>query len=489
MRNFLCAGEGKFRVKVFPFKFLLLISLAAVIILFLSVIQYNFDIFPRKMSGSFEYIRKGEYLFGKNQYAKAIKYFEKAYDSSPENETIKSYLVYAHSTYSKALAGSDKYDEAIDCLIKAYNVTPNVSTIQNLAMMYSANALYEAQKGYLSKAEDLYAKMRELADESDIVSQHLGVLLYNDGVSEYKSGRVDTAILCLKESSLVSKEGRTFELLGDMYYKRAEFKIARFYWHRAKILNPNNAELPAKLKKIGKEMALAAKGIEAKLPHFEIRYKKNLPIDKQLAAGILERAYADVGDDLAYFPKARTKVFFYSKEDFRNIFNMPYIVNAFYDGSIKIPSPDTRMDTEKFRRYIYHEYTHALISAKTNNNCPIWLNEGIALWEEFKGQRQALENLLTKIKPAPDISIRFLDESFKTNEVTKDMALCYLLSYTLVKYILDKWGAAGLQGILKRLALRQHIANAIDDEFLLSEKEFERRWRDHTLTNYWKNKL
>jgi len=475
-------------MKIFSLKFLLLLLLAAVIVLFVAVIRPNFGVFPQKMSGSFEYIRKGEYLFGKNKYAKAVKYFEKAYDSSPENETIKSYLVYAYSTYSKALAGSDKYDEAIDYLIKSYNITPNTSATQNLAMMYSQKALYEAQKGYLSKAGDLYAKMRELARGSGIVSQNLGVLLYNDGVSEYKSGREDMAILCLKESSLVSKEGRTFELLGDMYYKRAEFKMARFYWHRAKMLNPDNAELAVRLKKIGKEMALAAKEGQDRLPHFEIRYKKNLPIDKQLTAGILERAYADVGGDLAYFPKARTKVFFYSKEDFRNVFNMPHIVNAFYDGSIKIPAPDTRLDTEKFRRYIYHEYTHALISAKTNNNCPIWLNEGIALWEEYRGQRQTIESFLTKINPAPDISIRFLDETFKTSEAAKDTALCYLLSYTLVNYILDKWGAAGLQGILKRLAGSQHIANAIDDEFLLSEKEFERRWRDYVLTSYWKNK-
>ena len=473
-------------MKPFPRRLLILTLFVVVLVLALPLIQ---RIFPQKISGSFEYVRKGEDLLEKNKYAEAIKYFEDAYDSSPENETIKADLVYSYSVYSKALAASDKYDEAIDYLVKSYNVTPNASTIQNLAMMYSAKALHEARKRYLVKAYGLYAKMRELASSSGIASKNLGILLYNDGLNEYKSGREDMAILCLKESSLISQDSRAFELLGDMYYKRAEFRIARFCWHRARMLDPNNKDLSAKLKNIGKEMVLAAKEKESELPHFEIRYKKNLPIDKQLTAEILERAYVDVGKDLAYFPKDRTKVFFYSKEDFRNIFNMPHIVNAFYDGSIKIPSPEKALDNEKFKRYIYHEYTHAIISAKTNNNCPVWLSEGIALWEEFRDEPQAIEDFLAKSRNVPDMSLRFLDKSFKTKEITKDMALSYLLSYTVVNYILDNWGVSGLQGILKRLANKQHIVNAIDDEFLLSEDQFEKKWQDYALSKYFRHNI
>ncbi|MCM8761190.1 MAG: hypothetical protein NC933_03555 [Candidatus Omnitrophica bacterium] len=54
--------------------------------------------------------------------------------------------------------------------------------------------------------------------------------------------------------------------------------------------------------------------------------------------------------------------------------------------------------------------------------------------------------------------------------------LCQVLAYTLVEYIVDEWGLPGLRDILSKIAGGQHAVNAIDDAFLMSEKEFERRW-------------
>jgi hypothetical protein len=158
---------------------------------------------------------------------------------------------------------------------------------------------------------------------------------------------------------------------------------------------------------------------------------------------------------------------------------MPYFVKAFYDGSIKMPAPETYLDKDMLSRYIYHEYVHAIVSAKTNNNCPAWLSEGIAVWEEFNKERLDMRTISRQILKTPDISFKFLDESFRTDEISENKALCYVLSYTLVDFILDAWGLPGLKGVLKRLANKQHIVNAIDDEFLMSESQFEQKWRDY----------
>ncbi|MDP3791277.1 MAG: peptidase MA family metallohydrolase [Candidatus Omnitrophota bacterium] len=463
-------------------KLTILIFLVVIISIILSIFVFN--LFPRKLTGSFEYVRKGEELLDKGRHVQAITYFERAYKSSPGNDAIKSSLVWAYSMYSGVLAKEDKHDEAIMYLEKAYNVTPNSSTMQNLSFAYSEKALHEAGKGALAEAKNNYAKAIQYASESPAVSRNLGVMLYNDGVDEFRSGREDIAILCFKESSTIYKEARTFEMLGDMYYKRAELKKARYYWHMAMSLNPNNVALSEKMGKIGKEMALAAREKESEITHFEIRYTKDLPIDKELAARTLEKAYVDIGKDLGYFPEAKTKIFFYSKEDFVNTFKTPYFVKAFYDGSIKMPAPQNYLDREKFATYIYHEYTHAIVSAKTKNNCPTWLSEGIAVWEEFKKEKTDVRKITVEIKKVPEISFKFLDGSFKTDEITADKALCYILSYTLVDFIVNNWGMQGLQGVLKRLAGKQHIANAIDDEFLISEGEFEKNWRDYAMEKY-----
>ena len=472
-------------MKPSPIKLIALLS--AIVILSIIFISLIFNLLPQKSTGSFEYVRKGQDLLDKGKYQQAIGYFEKAYEASPDNETIKSDLVYAYSMYSSALSREDNYDKAIEYLDKAYNVTPNSSTAQNLALTYSGKALNEAKKGALQDAKNSYEKARQYASDSDIVRQNLAVMLYSDGVNEFKSGNEDTAILCLKESSFIYKDARTFEFLGDIYYKHAKLKMARFYWHLGILLDPGNTALAQNLKKVAKEMALSVKEKRAELTHFEIIYTNDLPIDKALAAQTLEKAYEDVGKDLGYFPDDKTKVFFYSEKDFAKTFNMPYFVRAFYDGSIKIPAPQDYLEKEKFAEYIYHEYTHAIVSAKTNNNCPPWLSEGIAVREEYKVENLNMETVSEKIHKMPEISFKFLDDSFKTSEITENKALCYILSYTMVDFILHSWGMQGLQGVLKRLADKQHIANAIDDQFLISEGEFEKKWRSYAVEKFFKN--
>jgi len=106
----------------FIFPLLIIVTLSAIFVF--SVIHF----IPQKFTGSFEYIRKGEELIDKGRYAQSIGYFQKACESSPDNDTIKSELVYAYSMYSDALAKQNKYDEAIEYLKKAYGLTPNLST-------------------------------------------------------------------------------------------------------------------------------------------------------------------------------------------------------------------------------------------------------------------------------------------------------------------------------------------------------------------------
>ncbi|MCX5667015.1 MAG: hypothetical protein NTY34_01710, partial [Candidatus Omnitrophica bacterium] len=465
---------------------LLLVLLAIAASLFILEINSNPMLFKLNTQGvgSFEYIRTGEKFLDKGLYDKAISYYEKAYKSSPDSASIRSDIIFVYSKYASILADSAKYDEAIEYLTKAYNVKQDPSTTQNLAIMYTRKALPLAQKGEREKAMELFREARRIAHGSYSAGRNLGISLSNDGVAEFRQGREGIALLCLKESSLICQDGKTFALLGDVYYKVGELKKAFFYWHRAKLLHADDPNLLSKLKRMIKEITLANTEKKIDLPHFEVKYKESLPIDTGLAASILEKAYFDVGNDLAYFPRTKTGVFFYSRNDFKNIFTMPAIVRAFYDGNIRMPIPDERLGNEEFSRHIYHEYTHALLSAKTMNNCPAWFGEGIAMWEELNKSGYNLKDLSVNAETVDGITLGSLDKEFDKNEIGPDRAAYYLLSYTVAAYIIGSWGTAGLQGILKRLADGQHVVNAIDDEFLLSEKEFERRWKAYIRNKY-----
>jgi tetratricopeptide (TPR) repeat protein len=474
-------------VNVFSYKgILLVVLLVAAAFLFVSEINSNplFLSFNPQNVGSFEYVRAGERFLDKGLYLKAISCYERAYEASSENASIESNVIYAYSKYALVLADSAKYDEAIEYLTKAYNIRQDPSTIQNLAIMYTRKALPFAQKEDFKKAMELFGEARRIAYGSYSAARNLGISLSNDGIVEFRQGRDDAALLCLKESSLVYQYGRTFLFLGDVYYKKGELRRALFYWHRAKYLDPGDRSIPPKLKRVIKEIRLANSEREIELPHFEVKYKNSLSIDANLTASILEKAYFEIGKDLAYFPKTKTGVFLYSNNDFRNIFKMPAAVRAFYDGNIRMPIPDERLEHEEFLRHVYHEYTHALLSAKTMNNCPVWLGEGVAMWEEFNKSGCNPRALPISAETLNDTTLESLDKEFDSNEIGPNRAMCYLISYTIVAYIIDGWGMEGLQDILKRLANGQHVVNAIDDEFLLSEKEFERKWKAYVRNKY-----
>ncbi|MDP3730202.1 MAG: hypothetical protein Q8R14_01590 [Candidatus Omnitrophota bacterium] len=465
---------------------ILLVILAIAAILFILGINSNLLLFKINMRsiGSFEYIREGEEYLDKGLYNKAIGFYEKAYESSPGNPSIRSAVIFVYSKYASILAAGAKYDEAIKYLTRAYDIKQSPSTAQNLAIMYTAKALPLARKEDTEKAMELFREARSIAYGSYSAARNLGISLFNDGITEFKQGREKIALLCLKESSLAYQYGKTFAVLGDIYYKHGELRRALFYWHRAKLLDPNDRSIPPKLKRVIKEIKLANSANTIELPHFDIKYKENLPVDADLAASILEKAYFEVGKDLAYFPKTKTGVFLYSENDFKNIFKMPAAVRAFYDGNMRIPVPDKRMGHEEFLKHIYHEYTHALLSAKTMNNCPVWFSEGIATWEELDKSGCSLKDLSVSSEKINGITLASLNKEFEKNEIGPNMAAYYLLSYTLAAYIIESWGMEGLRDILKRLADGQHVVNAIDDEFLLSEKEFERRWKAYIRNKY-----
>lgn len=449
------------------------------VITFLVILKSNPAIFTPKTKGSFEYVREGEKFLDKGRYKDAIAFFEKAHGSSPENKAIRADLAYAYSKYGSSLGAAGVHDRAIKYFAKAFRVISDAAAAQNLAIGHSKRALANAQMNSFAAAAKDLAEARAIVSGFSMASKNLGISLYNDAVEEYKSGRETAAILLLKESALVYSASEPNELLGDIYYKRTDLERALFYWAKALQQAEGGGRLKEKLGRLSKEMELAGSEEKRAFPYFDIRYGRGVRLDIERANAVMEKAYFDVGRDLDYYPSGKTVIFFYSEYDFGRVFNMPNVVRAFYDGNIRMPFPEKRMDERSLGRYIYHEYAHAIISAKTKNNAPVWFSEGVAVREETKGDEAALKDEIAGLDESY-FSIEPLEKNFSAGAVTKKgLRPYYLVSYTVVKYMVDRWGLAGLRDIMKRMADGQHVMNAIDDEFLLSEKDFERGWREY----------
>ena len=338
-------------------------------------------------AGSFEYVRKAEIFLDKGDYRSAIRWLEKAIESSPENRAIIDGLIYAYSKRAEELAGLERFSDAVEYMLKAYRVEQNQRTMQSLALVYAKKALHEARRGDWPQASESLVNARLAAEDSKNASRALGITLYNDAAEECKTGRNASAVFLLKHASLAYEDSHIYALMGDIYYRQSDLERARFYLSKACALDPKNAQLCGNLEKVSGELSLEGAKTVREVAHFRISHEKDLPIDIGFVAGVLEKAYKDVGGDLGYFPESASGVFFYSTKNFREIFKVPDIVRAFYDGNLRLPFPDDAFGKKELASYLFHEYTHAVVSAKTNNNCPAWLNEGLAVWEEMRWTR------------------------------------------------------------------------------------------------------
>ncbi|MCX5679698.1 MAG: hypothetical protein NTZ95_03460 [Candidatus Omnitrophica bacterium] len=454
--------------------------LAVIVVAFVSVLYGWYSNMSGTQIGSFEYVRKGDDLLDEGDFKGSIKYFEKAYDASPENSVIAAKLRNAYFDYATHLAESEDYDKSIGCLNRAYTIMPGPRSAGKLALIYAKKANTAIRAGKGTEARSDFDSALEAASPYAASSRNLGIFLFNEAIKYYKSGKDEAAIVLLKESSLAYKNASAFELLGDIYYNKMELKRARFYFGKGFLLNPQNSGIRSKLKKSILDLRLAQNRGSEESPHYDISYDKSLPVNTQIVKGMLERCYFDVGSDLKYFPASKTIVIFYSQDDFDKIFMMSRGTRAIYDGNIRIPLPEESISERELAEYVCHEYTHAIISAKTANNCPAWFSEGLAVWEAHKYAGGPLPMERAWLPGSERFTIHSLYAGFNhKDESEENIRGDYALAYGVVRFIIDNWGMAGISGLLDRVKSGKHFTNAIDEEFLISEKEFERRWKNY----------
>ena len=445
------------------------------------IIKSNPSIITPKEPGVFEFVRKGEALFHKGDYAKAVREFEKAYEISPENDTVRYDLISAYTQYAQTFTRSGDHDKALGILAKSYEVSPVDFTRQNIAMTLIGKAVALAVKKDWYGAMATLSNVRDTAEEADNsrLQKNIAVILFNTAVERYKAQDERMAIICLKESLLVSGQSAANEFLGDIYERRGEFDQALFFISKAALALPDEPRIKEKEEKLKKEIDDIDSSRHAESPHFEYRYEKGLAVDTAAVTRSLENAYFKVGRDFKFFPDRKTVIYLYSEKNFRDIFKLPNIVLAFYDGNIRMPYPDRAVSVDELERYVFHEYTHAAVSARSKTSCPVWLNEGIAVWAESKHHTRPDIVQLRMAMDGFDLKLQALEAAFGSGETTPDMGRYYIISYSFVDFLTKKWGDGIIRNILDRLAGGEHVMNALDDETLLSEAELDKAWREY----------
>lgn len=189
---------------------------------------------------------------------------------------------------------------------------------------------------------------------------------------------------------------------------------------------------------------------------------------------LLEEAYLKVGRDLGHYPDRRIEALLYSREAFRDITKSPSWAGAIYDGRIKLPAGGITEKTALLESVIFHEYTHAVVRELSRDRAPVWLNEGVAQYEEGQSTAQ-YTRALSGLAARGVLRLRPFEGSFMGLRAQEAQA-AYVLSLSATEYIVREFGLFSVRSILERLGEGMSVEDAISASLGISYEELEKRW-------------
>jgi tetratricopeptide (TPR) repeat protein len=240
-------------------------------------------------------------------------------------------------------------------------------------------------------------------------------------------------------------------ILGFAYYDAGRTQDAVDAWERSLRLAPS-AEVKSYLDKARRETKVEENFAQTARGHFVLRYEGAQPrpalIEDLLSA--LERQFEDLTRDLGSSPSAAIVVTLYRGEQFSEVTRAPSWAGAVNDGKLRVPFGDVPALTPQIEAVLRHELTHSFVRAAAPN-CPTWLNEGLAQYEEPRSSAAFAARLAEQLQSGQATPLRELEGSF-LGLSSEQAQTAYAESLAAVEYLRSAYGLTGLQHILGALA-------------------------------------
>lgn len=262
--------------------------------------------------------------------------------------------------------------------------------------------------------------------------------------------------------------GNDAALLGDV-------EAAARNYSKGAALDPDDKALKEALKRYDKLRSAEAGMGTRDGAHFIVKYEGGEnAVAGHLIGVLLEEAYAKVGADLGFYPDDTITALLYSRERFRDITRSPEWSGGIYDGRIKLPAGGIYDKTEELEKVIFHEYTHAVVHRLSGGRAPVWLNEGLAMYEE--GYRQEVyAGRLRQLAATGKLALAPIEGSFMALDA-EGAQVAYLLSLSATEHLIKEFGIFSVRSVLEKLASGMELDEAFSGALYLSYAEFEKGW-------------
>ncbi len=376
-----------------------------------------------------------------------IQKLEAAHGENPLDTQITTSLANAYNNYGVLLAQNKQWRQAEDYMQQAIAISTNPAPIKkNLSNIY----FVQANELYAAKTDAAYTRYMH-----DQVKQLASQAIAQDPTNT-------NALL----------------LLGDVEYMDQQMTEAQQAWQQAAALLPNNQAVQQRLAQITREATVERNMDRIANPYFNVEIDPSVESNHYLNVDkILNFAHDSVAPDFEYAVQGVVPVVVYSIEEYHDtMVDAPGWSGAVYDGKIRIPVKPDQTNFQQTTSDVVHEYTHSIVGALTNNNCPRWFNEGLAKYEEYRHGVPPRIYLLAiayntnNIIPWADLNKAIVSPDGNT------ALLAYQQAFSFVYFIVNKYGMHKVVEVLKALGTKEDFDTAIQQVYGVPLTTIENDW-------------
>jgi hypothetical protein len=278
------------------------------------------------------------------------------------------------------------------------------------------------------------------------------------------------------------RDARSWNLLGDALLGLGDRATAEAHWRRSLLLRPD----PAVERKLGRAAAPPSPPAPApaagRIPEAQFRIRSDDGVSEPLARAVraaLTETYNEYATRFGFHPPEPVTVTLEMAAAVPDA-RAPEWADGWYDGhgAIRVPVRGLDRPTPRLLRVLRHELAHSFVTSRTANNCPTWLQEGIALWLEGGDPAREDAQLAPLARAGRLQSLLTLEGPFR-GMPAGEAGMVYAHSLSAVGHILRTSGEAGLVRLILALGDRLPSEEALPVALALSYPEFQKSWEAH----------
>ncbi|MFP4502175.1 MAG: peptidase MA family metallohydrolase [Candidatus Hydrogenedentota bacterium] len=375
-------------------------------------------------SSAADYNALGIEAYEAKDFDRAIDYFEAAFETAPQNKTVRRNLCNARQGAADSYAKEADFAEAVEHLDRAITIDP-----ENPAPLVQLGAYYLR----LDMVPEAIYRLEEAI--------------------ELKPGNLDA-----------------HELLGEAYYRDNDISWARRQWDYVLEQDSQRKGLRERYEKAFREEQAEQGFQKTGSSHFRLSAPRELSHTvRNNVLRTLENAYRKIGRELGgIYPPGPIQVILYEADQFESATLLDEHVGAVYDGKIRTPistAHGERLPEDEFERRLTHEYVHVVVRYIAGENVPWWLNEGLAETLSTDMSDAQFATLAKAYRQNRDFRLAAIETSQLKQLGVERLRLAYLQSRATVEYLWRWSGTRRMHDMLTQLAKGVEPEDALSNSF------------------------